>query len=162
MIERNDTPRTPNPAGLDRTAEVMPRIYLAILNISSWAGQCHDATHLYGHLILSTKENVTIKNVTDWNVKYLGEEIELSREMTLEEAKQLDIKDQSHGMNQRRWRNGDKITTRFDSFEQVVKSGIDKWKELNINCPFISLYEGEKYHKNSYNSDETVVLQYGA
>lgn len=162
MIERNDTPRKPNTAGLDRTAEVMPRIYLAILNITSWTGQCADATHLYGHLILSTKENVTIKNVTDWNVKYLGEEIELSREMTLQEAKQLDIKDQSHGMNQRHWRNGDKNTTRFDSFDQVVKSGIEKWKELNINCPFISLYEGEKYRKNSYNSDETVVLQYGA
>ena len=31
-------------------------IKLAILNITSWAGQCSGATHLYGHLVLCDKD----------------------------------------------------------------------------------------------------------
>jgi hypothetical protein len=134
---------------------------LAILNITSFVGQCSDAEHLYGNLILSTKENVTIDNVCDWNVKYLGENIELTREITLEEAKELDIKEQSYGANRRYWLNGDKTISRFNTFKQVVDAGIEKWKDLGLEgvCPFISLYEGDKYYKNSYNSDETVIIQ---
>lgn len=154
---------------------VMPRIYLAILNIDSWAGQCADATHLYGTLILSEKENVTIDNVDDHNVKYLGKNIELKRPLTLELAKQLDEKDGSNS-NQRayRWANDGEhadfikeypdtgLTEKFDTFEQIVDFAVEKWKELNINCPFISLYKGDKYYKNKYNASETVILQYGA
>jgi len=153
--------------------QVMPRIYLAILNITSWVGQCGDAEHVYAHLILSEKENVNIDNVEEFNVNYLGEKIELRRPLTLELAKQLDKKD-GHNSNQRAYRicNEDPEfakenpdygkTNRFDTFEQAVNAGIEKWKELNINCPFISLYEGEKYKANSYEPSTTVVLQYGA
>lgn len=69
------------------------RIYLAILNITSWAGQCSDAEHLYAHLILSENEKVNIDNVEEYNVKYLGERIEMRRPLTLELAKHLDKKD---------------------------------------------------------------------
>jgi len=136
------------------------KIHLAILNITSWCGYDASAEHLYGHLILSDKEQVTLENVHDWNVRHIGEQIELSREMTFDEAKKLDAKDQSGGRVQRRWMRGEKDTTRFDSFEQVVASGIAKWKELGLECPFISLYEGEKYSKNSYNDSETVILHH--
>lgn len=156
-------------------ASVMPRIYLAILNIDSWAGLCADATHLYGNLILSEKANVTIDNIEDHNVKYLGENIELKRPLTLELAKKLDEKD-GHNSNQRafRWATDGEhtdfmkeypdsgLTERFDTFEQIVDFAVEKWKKLNINCPFISLYKGDKYYKNKYNASETVVLQYGA
>ena len=154
-------------------ASVMPRIYLAILNITSWVGQCGDAEHVYAHLILSENEKVNIDNVEEFNVKYLGERIELRRPLTLELAKQLDKKD-GHNSNQRAFRicnedpefakeNPDYAkTNRFDTFEQAVNAGIEKWKELDINCPFISLYEGEKYKANSYEPSTTVVLQYGA
>jgi len=100
------------------------KIHLAILNITSWCGYDASAEHLYGHLILSDKEQVTLENVHDWNVRHIGEQIELSREMTFDEAKKLDAKDQSGGRVQRRWMRGEKDTTRFDSFEQVVASGI--------------------------------------
>lgn len=137
------------------------KIYLAILNITSWVGVSSNATHLYGHLILSTEKKVNIGNVDEYNVNHLGEKIELFKEMTLSDAKKLDNKDKSFGRNQRHWRNGDKKTNRFDNFDEVVKAGVKKWKELDIESDFISLYEGEKYHTNKYDISETIILQYG-
>jgi hypothetical protein len=134
----------------------MEKIHLAILNTTSWYGL--DAEHLYGYLVLSTKKEVTIENVEDWNVKYLGENIEVFRDITLDEAKKLDIKDQSCGSCQRRWERGDKKSNRFNTFDEIVKAGIVKYKELNLKCDFISLYEGSKYYKNEYNDYETVVI----
>lgn len=147
------------------------KVYLAILNITSWAGQCDNAEHVYGHLILSEKEEVTINNVDEWNVKYLGKSIEIKRPLTLELAKKLDEKD-GHNINKRRFRtcsedpefakeNPDySSTSRFDTFEEVVNAGILKWKELDLNCPFISLYEGQQYYANEYEQSSTVILQY--
>lgn len=128
-----------------------------------------------GTLILSEKENVTVDNVEDNNVKYLGKNIELKRPLTLDLVKQLDLKDGGNS-NQRayRWANDGEhadfikeypdtgLTERFDTFEQIVDFAVAKWKELNIDCPFISLYKGDKYYKNKYNASETVILQYGA
>jgi len=144
-------------------------IYLAILNITSWVGQCADAEHLYGHLILSTKEEVTIDNVDEWNVKYLGENIELFRPLTLEVAKALDEKEGGKTYQRHfRWMQEGVTTTReleeysktnrFDTFDEVVNAGIEKWKELNCDCLFISLYEGKRYYSNSFNSAESVIL----
>lgn len=59
----------------------MSRIYLAVLNIESWVGQCADATHLYGTLILSEKENVGVDNIEDYCVKHLGKNIELKQSL---------------------------------------------------------------------------------
>jgi hypothetical protein len=154
-------------------------IYLAVLNITSWVGQCGDATHVYGHLILSHQKEVTIDNIEDWNVKYLGTSIELRRPLTLEIAKALDEKD-GHNTYQRHYRmmqenpdlckeldakvgeeNSYGFTDRFDTFQEVVDFAVAMWKELGINCPFISLYEGEKYKANKHNPYSTVILQYG-
>jgi hypothetical protein len=147
------------------------KIYLAILNITSWVGYSSDATHLYAKLILSEKENVGIDEVEDWNVNHLGKEIELKRPLTLELAKQLDEKDGYHS-NQRAFRLAQDPdiakenldygkTIRFDTFDECIKAGIEKWKELDIDCPFISLYEGGKYKSNDYEPSSTVILQYG-
>ena len=153
------------------TPQDTPQIYLAVLNITSYVGQCGDAEHVYGHLILSNHAEVTVDNVEEWNVKYLGETIEITRPLTLEIAKALDKKD-GHKTHQRHFRmmqDKDKfieeypeiqVTIRFDTFEEVVNAGIEKWKELNIECPFISLYEGKKYKANSYEPTSTVILQY--
>lgn len=146
-------------------------IYLAILNITSWVGVCGDAEHLYGHLILCER-NINIDDIVEWNVSHLGEKIEIRRPLTLELAKKLDKKDKFNS-NQRAFRifNEDPefaienpeygTTIRFDTFDEVVRAGVEKWKELDINCPFISLYEGDKYHKNDYCEAETIILQYG-
>lgn len=139
------------------------RIYLAILNITSWAGQCGDAEHVYGHLILSEKEHVNIDNVDEYNVNYLGEKIEIKRPLTLQLAKKYDKKD-GHNSYQRSLKYAEDNpeygqTNKFDTFNEVVNAGIEKWKELNINCPFISLYEGEKYKANNYEPSNTIVLQ---
>lgn len=146
-------------------------IKLAILNITSWVGQCANAEHVYAHLILSENDQVTIDNVEEYNVKYLGDRIELTQPLTLELAKKLDKKD-GYNSNQRSFRMYNENpefakkhpeygrTNRFDTFEQAVNAGIDKWKELDIKCPFISLYEGEKYKANSYEQSSTVILNY--
>lgn len=156
-----------------KTVEETKKIYLAILNISSYCGMCGDATHLYGHLILSEQEKVNVDNVHEWGVITLGEEIEIRRPLTFEIASSLDEKEGGHS-NQRRFRltteNPDYIkenpelgtTYRFDTFEEVVSAGIAKWKELDIDCPFISLYEGDRYHSNEFEPSEMVVLQYGS
>lgn len=141
--------------------QVMPRIYLAILNITSWVGQCGDAEHVYAHLILSEKENINIDNIEEFNVNYLGEKIELFRPLTLEIAEKLDKKEGGN-FYKRDLHTERAFTNRFDTFDECVDAGIKKWKELNIDCPFISLYEGEKYKANSYEPSTTVVLQYGA
>jgi hypothetical protein len=147
----------------------MNKTYLAILNITSWVGTSSDAEHVYGHLILSSKKEVTVDNVEDWNVNYLGEKIEIRRPLTLKLAKSLDKKD-GRNTNQRHFRmiqDDPKLinefpdlgtTNRFDTFEEVVNAGIEKWKELGLDCPFISLYEGEKYTANSYEPSTTVIL----
>lgn len=145
------------------------KIYLAILNITSWVGQCGDATHLYANLILS-EEDIGIDDVEDWNVNHLGIKIEMRRPLTLELAIALDEKDGYHS-NQRAFRLCQDAefakenpsygkTIRFDTFEQCVNAGIDKWKELDINCTFISLYEGEKYKANDYEPSTSVILKY--
>ena len=147
------------------------KITLAILNITSWCGQCADATHVYGDLILCSSKQINIDNVDEWGVRSMGEATKMTRPLTLELAKALDEKD-GHKSNQRAFRiitedpdfakeNPEYGTTeRFDTFEEVVNVGIEKWKELDIDCPFISLYEGDKYKANSYNPYSTVILQY--
>lgn len=112
-------------------------IKLAILNITSWAGQSSNAKHVYGNLILSIHHNVNIDNVEDWNVKYLGENITIKRPLTLELAKQLDEKD-GYYSNQRAFTKCNEDpefaeenpdygkTNRFDTIEQVVNAGIEK------------------------------------
>jgi len=78
-------------------------IKLAILNITSWCGQCADAEHVYGHLILCNSDKITIETVEEWGVSSMGESIELRRPLTLELAKVLDKKCGGHS-NQRAFR----------------------------------------------------------
>jgi len=147
-------------------------VNLAILNITSWVGQCGDATHLYGSLILCRNVAITIDSVDDWGVGSMGYPIELFRPLTMELAIQLDKKDggKTYQRQVRALKEHPEIqdkmpnygtTNRFDTFDQVVEAGIKKWKELNLKCPFISLYEGEKYKANEYEPSSTIILQYG-
>ena len=138
-------------------------IHLAILNITSWAGYDTSAEHLYGMLILSERPDVTVENVHEWSVRYLGQEIKLQRKMTEGIARRLDKKD-GHNSNMCALRYAAEnpemgYTERFDEFDQVVDAGIEKWKELGLNCPFISLYEGSRYEANKYNKYSTVVIE---
>jgi len=147
------------------------KINLAILNITSWAGYCSGATHVYGKLILCESSNVTINNIEEYNVNYLGDVIELYQPLTEELAKKLDKKDGGKTY-QRAYKLASEnpeltkdseyygSTNKFDTFDEVVRAGVLKWRELDIDCPFISLYEGEKYESNEYEPSTTVILQY--
>lgn len=136
----------------------MKKINLAILNITSYAGYCSGAEHLYGTLILCDVERVNVDNVTEWNVRYLGENIEIFHDMSYDDAVKLDEKD---GGNTYKiaWNHDLKSTNRFLNTTDVVNAGIKKWRELNIECPFISLYDGERYKFCENGIDtETMIL----
>ena len=132
------------------------KVYLAVLDITSFSGISADAEHVYGYLILSTRPEVTIANIEEHIVSSLGKVIKLEYEMSIEDAIALDKKDSSGGIYRRQWELGERTTGRFNTFEQAVAAGIAKWKELGLDCPFISLYEGEKYSIEG--EGETVVL----
>lgn len=126
---------------------------LAILNITSWSGLCADAEHVYGTLVICTDPEVTIDNVEEYSVSCCRLKHELYKEITFAQAKLLDEKD--GGVHFRRaWKAGNKRTTRFNEFAEVECVAIEKWKELSLDCPFISLYHGEKY-------DGTIILMPG-
>ena len=126
-------------------------ITLAILNITSWSGIDSNATHIYGTLILCQYNNVTIDNVEDYNVRFLGQNIELFRPMDEELARLLDKKDGGSTFYRRFMSNTEyNRTNRFDTFEQVITAATEKYKELNINCSFIILYEGNKLSLTNY------------
>lgn len=146
------------------------KVNLVILNITSWCGQCADATHVYGTLILCTEPEVTIDNIEEYNVKYLGERIELRQPVTLEIAKSLDKKSDGKTYERRVWLmtehpeipdNEFNYTNRFDTYEEVENFAIARWKELDLGCPFISVSDGEKYNFD-YNGEKghTKILYY--
>lgn len=119
-------------------------IHLAIINISSWVGYDPEAEHIYGNLILSEHENVTIDNVDENAVKYLGEKIELEQPLTKEIAKALDEKNEEdvyHHQYLRRY-----STNRFETDERIIEIAKQKYEELQLDCPMINLFEGEKYN----------------
>jgi len=133
----------------------MKPINLVILNITSYAGQCADATHVYGTLTLCNNPEVTIDTVEEWNVRYVGDCTELRQPLTLELAKKLDSKGGGKTY-QRAFSLYDEFkddpsfyetlnSNRFDTLGEIENYTIAKWKELNLDCPFISLYDGEKY-----------------
>ena len=130
-------------------------IKLVILNITSWVGCDSEAEHLYGKIILSDQKKVTIDNICEWNVNHLGEVIELKKEMTFQDATMLDKKDDGNTYR-RAFMLGNTKTNRFNSIEEVVNAGIEYYNSLNLNCPFITLYEGEKY---DYNGQKTIIIQ---
>lgn len=119
---------------------------LAVLNITTWAGQCSDAEHYYGKLVL-TDIAISPAEVQNWNIRHLGTGFEVSRELSLKEARYLDSKD-GGGTYVRGWHSDHRKTDRFDSPEDVLQAGILLWKakqqELGYGLPFVSLYEGER------------------
>ncbi len=132
------------------------QITLCILNITSFTGQCSDASHVYGKLILCNKPEINIDNIEEWNINHIGTKIELHQPLTLKIAKKLDKKDGGHHYEREVRlmieypKIGDGLdywgkTDRFDLFEEVEDFAINEWKKLNLACSFISLYEGEKY-----------------
>jgi hypothetical protein len=128
---------------------------LCVLNITSWAGYSIGATHFYGKLVLVKQCTdpdyglITLDTIEDWSPS--GEEIELKKVLTIKDAKLLDEKEGGHG-----WegsvRRGRMLSNKFNSIEEVIKFGIKKYKQLKLNCDFISLYEGEKFK-------ETVIIK---
>lgn len=102
------------------------------------------ASHVYGTLSLSDKKTITIKNITDYNVKYIGERLNLEQPLTVKEALKLDKVD-GGDYYMRLQRQGDIMSERFRNIDEIVVSAKKKYKELKLDCPMIILYNGEKF-----------------
>ena len=123
---------------------------LCVLNITSWQGISIGTTHFYGKLTLVEQCSdpdfglITIDNIEDWRPG--GEEIELKKKMTLEDAKIKDKKDNGKTWQYNVMRNPSKILTQgFNSIDEITKFAIKKYKRMKLECDFISLYEWEKF-----------------
>ena len=129
---------------------------LCVLNITSWVGYSPDAFHVYGKLKLIEQNTdpdyglITIDNIEDWRPG--GEEIQVRKKLTMDQAKIFDQKDGSGHSWQRAVELGRCSTDRFDSFDEINKAGIKKFKRLKLNCDFISLFNWEKF-------DNTVIIK---
>jgi len=106
---------------------------LCVLNITSWAGISIGATHFYGKLTLVEQctdpdyDQITPDNIEDWRPG--GEEIELKKKLTLEEAIFKDEKDNGTTWQYSVMRNPGKILTQgFNSIDEITKFGIKKYK----------------------------------
>jgi hypothetical protein len=122
---------------------------LCVLNITSWMGYSPDAEHVYGHLTLVEQPDdpdygpINIDTIEDWRPG--GEVIELKKRITLDEAKLLDKKSNGHSYERNFMLGGRTPINKFNSIEEVTKYAIRKYKNLKLNCDFISLYEWEKF-----------------
>jgi len=122
---------------------------LCVLNITSWAGYSPGAEHVYGRLTLVEQHNspdydpISIDNIEEWAPN--GKDIELRKRLTLEDARLLDEKSGGRTYQLSVQRGTPTYTNRFNTINEVTKAGVKKFKQLKLNCDFISLYEGEKF-----------------
>ena len=122
---------------------------LLVCNITSWFGSV-DAEHYYGKLYFIDNDIINIDNIEEYSLRYFKRE-ELFKDITLEDAIKLDEKDNDNfyeGSWQRNLNEYSRKTSRFTTIEEVIKSAIEKIKELNLyDIPFIVLYEEKFYEK---------------
>lgn len=134
------------------------QITLAIVNITSWSGIDADAEHLYGHLILCEKAELTVDNVEEWNVKYLGENIELKRLLDDEdEAIRLDNKNGGSRIYTSHWKYREPVVE-FNDAQSIINEALKIYKKRNLTCNLISLYNGERYKFIKPPYEQTVIL----
>ena len=118
-------------------------INMVILNIRQWSIDYSWPWAYYGHLILCTNPEATFHNIKNFDVSKLGEKIEVCRELTREEARKIDKREYSSNYT-RCWDAGERNTIRFEDRDELTKAGMEAFKELGLDVPFISLMEGKK------------------
>ena len=119
-------------------------IHIAILNITRWQSEYSFARCFYGKLILCSNPDVTFHNIRHFDVTKLGEGIEMSRQLTRNEAVKFDKRDGNSNYTQC-WDAGERTTLRFEDDLDLTKAGITIFNELKLDVPFISVLEGKKY-----------------
>ena len=134
------------------------KVHIVILNITQWKSDHTYPRCYYGKLILCTNPDVTFHNIRQFDVNKLGERIEVTRQLTREEAVKLDKR--YHNANYTQcWDEGDMTTNRFDDYIQATEAGMEMFRELKMDVPFISLLEGKKFYRTrTFNEDEVNYL----
>ena len=115
-------------------------IKMVILNISWWKSDHTFPRCYYGKLILCTNPDVTFHNIRQFDVNKLGEKIEVTRQLTREEAVKLDKRYWNANYTQC-WDEGEMSTNRFDDYIQATEAGMAMFRELKIE---MAIYWGLK------------------
>lgn len=114
-----------------------------VIAVSTYMGQCPDATHYYGKLCKGN-DRVPVEEVGEWTTSTFPVIEELRYEMTLEQARKLDGKSYDRTRTyERLWQHGEKMSEKFDSFDAVVQAGINKCLELGHKGKVAVMYEGD-------------------
>ena len=120
------------------------QVPIVILNITRWKSDLTYSRCFYGKLILCTNPDVTFHNIRQFDVNKLGENIEVTRQLTREEAVKFD-KRYWHANYAQFWDEGEKNTNSFEDYIDVTEAGLAMFRELKMDVPFISVLEGKKF-----------------
>jgi len=116
------------------------QINLVVINISTWSGYDATAKHYYGSITYITDPAITTVNVANRATKYGGRTFDIRRKITEAEAREIDKSDGGHTYV-KQWQIGNRMTTRFDTIQDVINAGQARCQELNMKCPIINLYD---------------------
>ena len=130
---------------LEEMFEQDKSLSVIVLNITSWRGISVGATHYYAQLVFLYDESLTVDNVSEISLSCRDNE-ELYKELTLEEAKNLDFLEGDGDEYERWWKRGNKLSNRFDSEKECLVSAVTKIREYGfVEVPFVVLIENEFY-----------------
>jgi len=109
---------------------------LAVLNITTYIGQCVDASHYYGNLYLISNPLLNTDNVLQQ--KLSGQIIPIKRILTEHEISQFAL---NEGFKPR------KISERFETIDSLHAMGYEELRKLKLNVDFISLLNNEPFEQ---------------
>ena len=114
-----------------------------VIDVRTYIGQCADATHYYGKLCKG-HEGIPVKEVGQWSMTTFERIEELKYEMTLAQAKKLDNNSYDRTRTyQKLWEHGEKMTEKFNTYEDVINAGTKRCQELGHTGKVAVMYEGE-------------------
>ncbi len=126
-------------------------LQLVVLNITSWIGISSGAEHVYGNIILVDQKGKTLDNIEGFSVSTFGRTVKLEKILTEKECAEFDRKDRGVSYT-RRFKLGEVKSARFNTIEEITKAGVEYYKNLELDVPFISLRKGDKFK-------ETVIIE---
>ena len=117
---------------------------MIILNITAWPQDIAYPQLYYGYLIFCTDPGANFQNIRGFDLSSLGKAINVTRQLSLEDAKRLDKFD-STTVYEAAWHRGERESCRFEDMDMLMQAGLQAYEALETDVPFISLLEGRKF-----------------
>ena len=119
-------------------------VKMIILNGTTWPPGIAWPHLYYGYLIFCTDPRANFQNIKGFKVSSLGKAVNVTRELSLEEAQRLDIIDRT-GVYAETWQQGGRESCRFEDLYTLTQAGLKAYEDLETDLPFISLLDGCKF-----------------